>query len=160
MQMPTAVQHEKLIVGGYAINATNEPQSDTERYKAVVRISEVIAACREPEELVDSLASELDKFLHFDHSHLTVLKENSKEIEYRRTAKRNVPLPDLPIEDLPTWEAINSPDPLRIVHWDPEEISLRFKQWMKQMGSLAIASTFSTLSTPSTSIARTAAFLS
>ena len=117
-----------------AMNATYAPQTDTDRYKAVVRISEVIAACHEPEELVDSLANELDKFLHFDHLHLTVLKENSKEIEYRHTAKRNVPLPDLPIEELPTWEAINSPDPLRVVHWDAEELSSRFKQWTKEMG--------------------------
>jgi formate hydrogenlyase transcriptional activator len=117
-----------------AANLTIAPQSDTDRYKAVVRISEVIAACREPEELVDSLANELDKFLHFDHLHLTVLKENSKQIEYRLTAKRDVPLPDLPIEELPTWQAINTPDPLRVVHWDAEELSSRFKQWMKEMG--------------------------
>jgi len=132
--MRTAVPLEKLTVGDMAINATNAPQSDTDRYKAVVRISEVIAPCHEPEELVDSLANELDKFLHFDHLHLTVLKENSKEIEYRLTAKRDVPLPDLPIEELPTWEAINSPDPLRVVHWDAEELSSRFKQWTKGMG--------------------------
>jgi formate hydrogenlyase transcriptional activator len=117
-----------------AANPTIPPLSDAHRYQAVVRISEVIAACHEPEELVDSLASELDKFLHFDHLHLTVLKENSKEIEYRLTAKRDVPLPDLPIEELPTWEAINSSDPLRVVHWDAEELSWRFKQWTKEAG--------------------------
>jgi hypothetical protein len=42
------------------------PQSDTRRYEAVVRISEAIAACREPEELATTLASEIGKFLHFD----------------------------------------------------------------------------------------------
>ena len=58
------------------------PQCDTHRYEAVVRISEAIAACREPEQLATTLASEIGKFLHFDHLYFVVLKENSKEIEY------------------------------------------------------------------------------
>jgi hypothetical protein len=58
------------------------PQSDSHRYEAVLRISEAIAACREPEELATTLASEIGKFLHFDHLYFVVLKENSKEIEY------------------------------------------------------------------------------
>ena len=32
------------------------PQSDSHRYEAVLRISEAIAACREPEELATTLA--------------------------------------------------------------------------------------------------------
>jgi len=58
------------------------PECDTHRYEAVVRISEVIAACGEPEDLATTLASEIGKFLHFDHLYFVVLKENSKEIEY------------------------------------------------------------------------------
>ena len=125
---------EFLDSGGMATNPTIAPRSDTHRYKAVVRISEAIAACREPEELAKSLANELDNFLHFDHLHLTVLKENSKEIEYRASGKRDLSFPDLPMEELPIWEAISSPDPLRVVHWDAEERSSRFKQWTKEMG--------------------------
>jgi len=117
-----------------ATNPTIAPRSDTHRYEAVVRISEAIAACREPEELAKSLANELDKFLHFDHLHLTVLKENSKEIEYRASGKRDLPFPDLPMEELPIWEAISTPDALRVVHWDAEERSSQFRQWTKEMG--------------------------
>jgi hypothetical protein len=58
------------------------PQSDTRRYEAIVRISEAIAACREPEQLATTLADEIGKFLNFDHLYLVVLKESSKEIEY------------------------------------------------------------------------------
>ena len=36
-------------------------QSDSHRYEAVLRISEAIAACREPEELATTLASEIGK---------------------------------------------------------------------------------------------------
>src|ERR1700730_15418985 len=41
------------------------PQSDSHRYEAVLRISEAIAACREPEELARTLADKIGKFLHF-----------------------------------------------------------------------------------------------
>ena len=109
-------------------------ESNSERYDAVLRISEALCASCEPEELAKSLANELDQFLHFDHLYLVVLKENSKEIEHRICGKGAVLFPDLPIEELPIWEAINSPDPLRVVHWDAEERSPRFKQWTEEMG--------------------------
>lgn len=110
------------------------PQSDCQRYEAVIRISEAIAAYGEPEELAKSLAYELDRFLDFDHLYLAVLKENSKEIEYRVCGKGGVPLPDLPMEELPIWEAISSPDPARAVYWDVEERSPRFRRWAREMG--------------------------
>src|SRR6201987_2907011 len=87
------------------------PQSDTRRYEAIVRISEAIAACREPEQLATTLADEIGKFLNFDHLYLVVLKENSKEIEYLLWGKRPHPSSDLPLEELPTWARINSRDP-------------------------------------------------
>ena len=109
-------------------------ESNGERYDAVLRISEALCACCEPEELAKSLASELDKFLHFDHLYLAVLKENSKEVEYQVCGKGSVPLPDLPMEELPIWEAISSPDPVRAIDWDAEERSPRFKQWARELG--------------------------
>ena len=45
--------------------------------------------------------TEIGKFLHFDHLYFVVLKENSKEIEYLVWGKGPVPLPDLPMEELP-----------------------------------------------------------
>ncbi len=56
-------------------------QGDSHRYEAVLRISEAIAACREPEELARTLADEIGKLLHFDHLYFVVVKQNSKEIE-------------------------------------------------------------------------------
>src|ERR1700756_3465290 len=96
-------------------------QSDTRRYEAIVRISEAIAACREPEQLATTLADEIGKFLNFDHLYLTVLKENSKEIEYLLWGKSPIPSPDLPMEELPTWSAINSRDPQHTPDWNTEE---------------------------------------
>jgi formate hydrogenlyase transcriptional activator len=110
------------------------PESDSHRYEAVLRISEAIAACREPEELATTLASEIGKFLHFDHLYFVVLKENSKEIECLVWGKGQFPLPDLPMEELPWWEAVRSRDPQHTADWDTEERYPRFKDWAKKIG--------------------------
>src|SRR5579864_7678550 len=109
-------------------------ESDSHRYEAVLRISEAIAACREPAELATTLASEIGKFLHFDHLYFVVLKENSKEIEYLVWGKGQLPLPDLPTEELPWWEAVRSRDPQHTADWDTEERYPRFKEWAKKIG--------------------------
>ena len=109
-------------------------ETSLEWYDAVLRISEALCTCCEPEDLAKRLASELERLLPFDHLHLVVLKDNSTEVEYRVCGKGSVPLPDLPIEELPIWEPISSPDPVRIVYWDAEERSPRFKQWANEMG--------------------------
>jgi formate hydrogenlyase transcriptional activator len=109
------------------------PLSDTRRYEAVVRISEAIAACREPEELATTLADEIGKFLNFDHLYFVVLKENTKEIEYLLWGKSPIPLADLPMEELPTWAAINSRNPQHTPDWDAEERFPRFKEYAKKI---------------------------
>src|SRR5580700_5150999 len=109
------------------------PQTDSHRYEAVLRISEAIAACREPEELATTLASEIGKFLHFDHLYFVVLKENSTEIKYLLWGKSPIPLADLPMEELPTWAAINSRDPQHTPDWDAEERFPRFREYAKKI---------------------------
>ena len=116
------------------IEPTVSPQSDSHRYEAVLRISEAIAACREPEELATTLASEIGKFLHFDHLYFVVVKENSEEIECLVWGKGPLPLPDLPIEELPWWEAVRSRDPQHTADWDKEERYPRFREWAKKIG--------------------------
>jgi formate hydrogenlyase transcriptional activator len=109
-------------------------ETSSEWYDGVLRISDALCTCCEPEELAKSLANELERLLHFDHLYLAVLQENSKEVEYRVCGKGSVPLPDLPMEELPIWEAISGPRPVRPVHWDGEERSPRFKHWAREMG--------------------------
>jgi len=110
-----------------------ESQTGSYRYEAVVRISEAIAACREPEEMATTLASEIGKFLHFDHLYFVVLKENSTEIEYLLWGKSPIPMPDLPMQELPTWAAINSRDPQHTPDWDAEERFPRFREYAKKI---------------------------
>jgi formate hydrogenlyase transcriptional activator len=109
-------------------------QSDGHRYEAVLRIGEAIASCREPEELAKTLADQIGKFLHFDHLYFVVVKENSEEIEYLVWGKGPLPLPDLPIEEMPWWEAVRSRDPQHTVDWDREERYPQFKEWAKKIG--------------------------
>jgi formate hydrogenlyase transcriptional activator len=114
-------------------NAIISPETSSHRYEAVMRISEAIAACREPEELASTLADEIGDFLHFDHLYLTVLKENSREIEYHVWGKGSLPFPDLPIEELPMWHAMASGDPEHTADWDTEERFPQFKEWAQKM---------------------------
>src|SRR6202451_1202760 len=108
-------------------------ETRSHRYEAVMRISEATRACREPEELARTLADEIGDFLHFDHLYFTVFKENSREIEYLVWGKGSLPLPDLPIEELPMWHAMASGDPQHTADWDTEERFPQFRVWAQKM---------------------------
>jgi formate hydrogenlyase transcriptional activator len=111
-----------------------ELETSSHRYEAVMRISEAIAACREPEELASTLADEVGKLLHFEHLYLAVLKENSGEIECLLWGKGPLPVPDLPAEQLPAWEAVRSGQPQHTADWDTEQRFPQFKEWARKMG--------------------------
>ena len=61
-------------------------------YVAFVRISEALAACRQPEELAKTLSDLLGEFLSFEHLDVLALKENSTEIEWHVWGKGGPPL--------------------------------------------------------------------
>jgi hypothetical protein len=67
------------------------PGTNTQRYEAVLRISEALSACRQPEELANTLADQLSEFLPFDSLDGLVLKENSQEIEWHAWGKGVIP---------------------------------------------------------------------
>jgi formate hydrogenlyase transcriptional activator len=115
------------VVRAMRTNAVIAPVSDSDRYEAVLRISEAIAACREPEELARTLADEVGKCLHFDHLYFIVLKEDSTEIEYLVWGKGPIPLADLPMEEWPG-------EPQHTGDGDTEGRSPRLKEWSKKVG--------------------------
>src|SRR2546426_11185167 len=110
-----------------------ESETGSYRYEAIVRISETIAACRELEERATTLASEIGKFLHCDPLYFVVLKENSTKIEYLLGAMTPTPMRALPMQELPTWAAINSRDPQHTPDWDAEERFPRFREYAKKI---------------------------
>jgi formate hydrogenlyase transcriptional activator len=109
-------------------------QSDGQRYEAVLRIAEVLSRYREPEELAIPLADEIGKFLHFDHLCLSVLEENCNGNFRVWWGKGALPSPDLPFEESPGWEVVNSQDSFVTAHWGEQEGSPRFRDWAKKMG--------------------------
>jgi formate hydrogenlyase transcriptional activator len=110
------------------------PTSNTQRLEAVLRISEAVLACRDPEALAKVLADELDAVLPFDHLDLLVFKENSRDIEWRSWGKGPWNVPDVPVEELPAWHVFDSQEPLLIVDWKKDERFPRLKQSMATKG--------------------------
>ena len=109
-------------------------ESGSERYDAVLRVSEALCTSCEPEDLAKTLANEIGDFLHFDHLHLLVLKENSTELEYLVWGKGALPLPDLPVEELPVWHAMAGGQVEHTVDWKTEDRNPGCKEWAQALG--------------------------
>ena len=103
-------------------------QGETQRYQAVLRISEALFACQTCEELARILADQLGKVLSFDDLEVIVFKENSKEIEWQVCAKGRLGAPEAPVEELPAWHVYDSQDTLLINDWKADERFPRLKE--------------------------------
>jgi formate hydrogenlyase transcriptional activator len=108
--------------------------ANTDRYEAVLAIGEALSTCRQPGELAKTLAEKLDAFVHFDHLYLSVLEEDSGEVEDFVWGKGALPLSDLPIKELPGWEAFHTQVPLHIADWNKEQRFPRYKEWATRTG--------------------------
>ena len=117
-----------------SVDARTVSASNSNRYEAVLRTTEALSTCREPEKLATTLAEQISKVLHYEHLYLLVMKEKSKEIEYLVWGKGPMPLPDLPMEEVPSWTIMDSQDVLHTPDWDAEDRFPRFKEWAKRMG--------------------------
>ena len=60
--------------------------------------------------------------------------ENSTEVEWQAWGKGPLPLPDLPIEELPGWDVCNSQEPLHIKDWSKDERFPRLKKLGTELG--------------------------
>lgn len=114
----------------------NRPENTSRRYAAVLRISEAISACNDPQDLATILADQLIDFLSFDHLDVIIFKENSSEIEWHAWGKGPLPFPDLPIEELPEWYVYNSQEPLHVQDWSTDE---RFSKLKKLGAALGVS---------------------
>jgi formate hydrogenlyase transcriptional activator len=122
---------------------------NTKRYEAVLRISEALSACRQPEEFAKILADQLGEFLCFQHLDVVVFKENSSDIEWRAWGKGHLPFPaDMPLEEFPGWHVVNKQEPLYIADWAALEGFPRAKAWAEKIGVILGSVVLVPLTTP------------
>src|SRR6187397_2151546 len=95
--------------------------SAAERYEALLRISEALPTCSEPEELARVLTDQLNGVIPFDHLIVFVFNENSDELQWYALGKETSSLQHGRVEESPIWQVYNSPETLVIAHWDSDE---------------------------------------
>src|SRR4029077_19181068 len=81
-------------------------QSDAGRYEAVLRLSEALSSCREPEELTKILSDQMGEFLDFLQFYIIVYKENSTEVEWAVLGREKSLISvyaDVPVQQRPSW---------------------------------------------------------
>src|SRR6202167_4600688 len=108
--------------------------SNTRHYEGVLRISEALSECRDPEQLARTFADELVEFIPFDHLDVKVFKRNSSEIEWQAWGKGLLPHPDLGLEEQPGWLVYKTQEPLHIADWNVDERLPDLKQWTRTLG--------------------------
>src|SRR5437016_5377433 len=114
------------------------PRSDGRRYEAVLRLSEALSACREPEELTKILSEQLGEFLDFLQFYIVVYKENSTEVEWAVLGPEKSLVSvysDVPVEERPSWWAYATQEPFHIADWNADErVPARLKQSLAAKG--------------------------
>jgi hypothetical protein len=100
----------------------------------VLRISEALFACRQPEELARILADQLGEVLSFDHLDVVVFKENPEEIEWHAWGKGPVRLLEPPIEEMRTWHLYDTQETLLISDWNMDERFPHLKELVAKTG--------------------------
>src|SRR5713226_7003655 len=115
-----------------------EPQlalgTDAERNEAVLRISEALSACGEPEELARVLADQLRELISVDHLDVQIFKEDSNEIEWHGWGTKPFAFPDLPVEETSSWHVYNTQEPSHVADWDADGRFPRLKRLLEMDG--------------------------
>src|SRR3989449_986507 len=128
------------------------PGSDGRRYEALLRLSEALSACREPEELTRILAEELREFLKFLGSYIVVYKKNSTEVEWAVLGQEKSLVSaysGVPVEERPSWRAYATQEPFHIADWNADErIPQRLKEGLAAQGIEVGSLVFVPLTTP------------
>ena len=128
------------------------PQSDGRRYEAVLRLSEALSVCTEPEDLTKILAEELRGFLDFLQFYIIVYKEKSSEVEWAVVGREKslmAAYADVPVEQRPSWQAYTTQEPFHIHDWSTDaRVPARLKQGIAAQGLDVGPLVFVPLTTP------------
>src|SRR5579862_883818 len=122
------------------------------RYEAVLRISETLSACREPEDLTRILSEQLGEFLDVFQFYIIAYKENSTEVEWAVVGSEKSLISayaDVPVQERPSWRAYATQEPFHIADWDGDEtVPVRLKQGITAQGLEIGPLVFVPLTTP------------
>jgi PAS domain S-box-containing protein len=135
-----------------SVQASIPQWTDGRRYEAVLRLSEALSLCQEPEDLTKILAEQLREFLIFLQFYIVVYKENSTEVEWAVVGREKSLVSayaDVPVEQRPSWQAYTRQEPIYIRDWNTDEgIPIRFKQGIAAQGLDVGPLVFVPLTTP------------
>jgi len=127
-------------------------RSEGRRYEAVLRLSEALSVCAEPEDLTKILSEQLREFLAFLQFYIIVYKENSTEVEWAVVGREKSLVSayaDVPIEQRPSWQAYTTQEPFYIQDWTTDErVPARLKQGIAAQGLDVGPLVFIPLTTP------------
>ena len=143
---------ESLIKREICGNVDGVPQSIERRYEAVLRLSEALSKCREPEDLTKILSDQLREFLEFLQFYIIVYKENSTEVEWAVVGREKslvAGYADVPVEQRPSWQAYTTQEPFYILDWNTDErVPARLKEGIAAQGLDVGPLVFVPLTTP------------
>jgi len=129
-----------------------QPRKDGRRYEAVLRLSEALSVCTEPEELTKVLSEQLREFLDFLQFYIIVYKEKSSEVEWAvvgREKRLMAAYADVPVEQRPSWQAYTTQEPFHIHDWSTDaRVPARLKQGIAAHGLDVGPLVFVPLTTP------------
>jgi PAS domain S-box-containing protein len=107
------------------------------RYGAVLRLSEVLSECRDPEDLTKVLSDQLHDYLEFLQFYIIVYKENSNDVEWAVTGREKSLITaygDVPVHQRPSWQAYSTQEPIYIRDWETDErVPVRLKQGIAEL---------------------------
>jgi len=122
------------------------------RYEAVLRLSEALSICREPEELTKTLSEQLGEFLEFFQFYIIVYRENSTDVEWAVLGSEKSLISayaDVPVQERPSWRAYSTQEAFHIADWNKDErVPARLKEGIAAEGLEIGPLVFVPLTTP------------
>jgi PAS domain S-box-containing protein len=129
-----------------------QARSDGQRYEAVLRLSEALSVCTEPEDLTKILSEELREFLDFLQFYIVVYKEKSSDVEWAVVGREKSLVSayaDVPVQQRPSWQAYTRQEPIHIADLNTDErVPGRLKQNLASQGIETGPLVFVPLTTP------------
>jgi formate hydrogenlyase transcriptional activator len=107
-----------------SVQASIPQRTDGRRYEAVLRLSEALSLCQEPEDLTKILSEQLREFLDFLQFYIVIYKENSTEVEWAVVGREKSLVSayaDVPVQQRPSWQAYTTQEPFHIADLNTDE---------------------------------------